>query len=150
MMYTVIHPGSFFENHLHPDVSKRILKGKYMTPLKKTCSLQMIGVDAIGKIAAQVFVNPNTYEGRTLSIATDEWVINDIPQLFSKVLGRPVTYGKLPGIITRLAMGKDLSKMFKFMNKHNFRVIENTAVVKEEFGIEEDFKSWISKHFKSA
>ncbi|NNL82205.1 MAG: NmrA/HSCARG family protein, partial [Winogradskyella sp.] len=115
--YTILRPASFYENHLMPQVANGIKKGKYVTPLKPDCNQQMISVDHIGKIAAKVIRNENTYQGKTLDLATDEWQIKDIPTAFAEVLKRPVKYGKLPGIITRLAMGKDLYKMFAYMNK---------------------------------
>jgi len=147
--YTILRPGSFYENHLFPRVAKDIRKGTYMSPLNKTCKQQMIGVDHIGKIASKVISNREIYEGKTLSIATDEWQTNDIPNVFSEAINKPVTYKKLPGFITRLAMGKDLYKMFKYMNTHDFSVVEDLDAVKNEFDIKEDFKCWVSKNFKT-
>ena len=145
--FTILRPASFFENHLMPQVANSIKKGKYVTPLNKGCTQQMIGVDDIGKITAKVISNSPNYKGKTISIATDEWQIGNIPNAFSEVIKKPVKYKKLPGLITRLAMGKDLSKMFKYMNKNDFRVIENIEDVRNEFEIKGNFKSWISENF---
>lgn len=145
--HTILRPASFYENHLMPQVANGIKKGKFVSPLKKSCTQQMIGVDDIGKIAAKVITNKEKYKGKTLSIATDEWQIGQVPQAFSEVMNRPVKYKKLPGFITRLAMGKDLSKMFRYMNKHNFKIVDNIEAVKSEFEIKGNFKSWISEHF---
>ncbi|NNE03194.1 MAG: NmrA/HSCARG family protein [Eudoraea sp.] len=145
--HTILRPASFYENHLLPQVANGIKKGKFVSPLKKNCTQQMIGVDDIGKIAAKVISKREKYEGKTLSIATDEWQIGQVPQAFSEVMNRPVKYKKLPGFITRLAMGKDLSKMFRYMNKHNFKVVDNIEAIKSEFEIKGNFKSWISEHF---
>lgn len=147
LSFTILRPASFYENHLMPQVANAIRKGKYVSPLNKTCKQQMIGVDDIGKITAQVISNRSGYEGKTISIATDEWQIGDIPEAFSKVIQKPVKYKKLPGFITRLAMGKDLSKMFKYMNKNDFSVVNNIESIKNEFGIQGNFKSWISQNF---
>lgn len=147
--YTILRPASFYENHLMPQVFNSIIKGKYVSPLKRSCKQQMISVDHIGKIATKVIGEYDKYKGRTLSLATDEWQINDVPAAFAEVLKRPVRYSKLPGIITRLAMGKDLYKMFNYMNKNNFSVIDNIQEVRNEFEIKDDFKTWISHNFKS-
>jgi len=149
LSHTILRPASFYENHLFPQVANGIKKGKYVSPLNKTCRQQMIGIDDIGKIAAKVISNRETYTNKTMSIATDEWQIGEIPQAFSEVINRPVKYKKLPGFITRLAMGKDLSKMFKYMNKHDFSVVENVEAVKNEFDIKGNFKSWISENFEA-
>lgn len=145
--YSILRPASFYENHLFPRVANDIKKGKYISPLNKMCNQQMIGVDDIGKIAAAVFANKEKYNNKTISIATDEWQIGEIPQAFSEVINKPVSYKKLPGIITRLAMGKDLSKMFKYMNQNDFCVINNIKEVRDEFNISGDFRSWVNKNF---
>ena len=107
----------------------------------------MIGIDDIGKIAAQVISNPQKYSGRTLSIATDENQSGNIPQLFSETIKRPVKYKKLPGFIVRLAMGNDLHKMFKYMNQNDFCVLNNVQDIRDEFSINGDFKNWIRDNF---
>lgn len=145
--YTILRPASFYENHLFPQVANGIKKGKYVSPLNQTCKQQMIGVDDIGKIAAQVISNPKEYSGKTLSIATDEYQIGDLPQLFSKAMNKPVMYKKLPGIIVRLAMGNDLYKMFKYMNQNDFCAVNNIQDIREEFKINGDFKNWVIQNF---
>lgn len=146
--YTVLRPASFYENHLFPRVANDIMKGKYVSPLNKTCKQQLIGIEDIGKIAAAVIVNKEKYNHKTISIASDEVQIGYVPKLFSEAIGKQVIYKKLPRVITRLAMGKDLSIMFKYMNKNDFRVIENIQEVRDEFNIGGDFRSWINKNFK--
>ena len=145
--YTILRPASFYENYLLPQVAKGIKKGKYVSPLNKTCNQQMIGVDDIGKIAAQVISNPKEYSGKTLSIATDEYQIGDLPQLFSESMNKSVKYKKLPGFIVRLAMGKDLYKMFKYMNQNDFSVVKNVQDLREEFSIDGNFKNWVHQNF---
>ena len=145
--YTILRPASFYENYLHPQVANGIRKAKYLSPLKKTCRQQMIGVDDIGKIVVQVISNPKEYSGKTLSIATDEYQIGDIPKLFSEAMNKPVKYKKIPGIIVRFAMGKDLYKMFKYMNQNDFCVVNNIQKVRDEFSINDDFKKWVNQNF---
>jgi len=147
--YTILRPASFFENHLFPRVANDIRKGKYISPLNKTCKQQLIGVDDIGKIVVTVISNKEKYSNKTITIATDEWQIGKIPQVFSEAINKPVSYKKLPGFITRLAMGKDLSKMFKYMNQNDFCVIDNIQEVKDEFNIRGDFRSWVHDNFTS-
>lgn len=148
LIHTILRPASFYENHLMPQVYNNIKKGKYISPLKSSCVQQMIGVDDIGKMAAHVIANRSGYVGKTLSIATDQYKIGDVPAVFSEVLKQPVKYSRLPGLVTRLFMGKDLYKMFKYMNENNFEVVENIDAIKNEFGIEGNFKSWVIETFR--
>ena len=149
LKYTILRPGSFYENYLFPQVAKNVMKGKFISPLNKMCKQQMIGIDDIGKIVSVVIANKEKYHKKTISIATDELQIGEIPQIFSEAINKTVTYKKLPGFITRLAMGKDLSKMFKYMNQNDFCVLNNIQDVRDEFNISGDFKSWIIKNFSS-
>ncbi len=148
--YTFLRPVSFYENDLIPQSASSIRKGKFTTPLKGSCNQQLIGVDHIGKIAAQVISQPDSYSGKTLTIATDQYKVSEIAEMYSEAMGKPVKYGKLPGIIVRLAMGSDLHKMFTYMNKPNFCPTEDVNAVREEFGIEGDYKSWAKQHFGGA
>jgi len=146
--YTILRPASLYENHLFPRIVNDIIKGKYVSPLNEMCKQQMIGIEDIGKIVAAVISNKEKYNHKTISIATDELQVGKIPQLFSEAINKQVSYKKLPGFITRLAMGKDLSKMFKYMNQNDFCVINNIQEVRDEFNISGDFRSWINKNFK--
>ena len=148
--HTFLRPVSFYENDLIPQVAGGIRKGKFTTPLKKSTQQQLIGVDHIGKIAAQIISQPDSYSGKTLTIATDRYKVSEIPDMYSAALGKPVKYGKLPGLIVRLAMGRDLHKMFSYMNKHNFCPTEDVNAVREEFGIEGNYRSWAKQHFGGA
>ena len=150
LKYTILRPASFYENHLFPRVANDIRKGKYVSPLVSACRQQMIGLDDIGKIAASVIANKDNYEQKTLSIATDEQQIGEIPEIFAEALGRSIKYKKLPGFIARLAMGRDLSKMFAYMNKHDFKVIDNIPDLRQEFAIKGDFRDWVHTNFGRA
>lgn len=145
--YTIIRPASFYENYMFPRVANDITNGKFISPLNKSCKQQIIGVDDIGKIVAIIISNKEKYIYKTISIATDEWQIGEIPQVFSEAIHKPVKYKKLPGFITRLAMGKDLSKMFKYMNKNDFCAVNNIKELRDEFIITGDFRSWVNKNF---
>lgn len=145
--YTIIRPASFYENYLMPQVANKIKKGTYMSPLNKNCTQQMIGVDDIGKITSQVILNPQNYSNKTLSVATDEYQIGNVPKLFSEAIQMPVTYRKLPRLIVRLAMGHDLYKMFEYMNHHDFCEVKNVQEVRDEFHITGDFRYWVNQNF---
>jgi len=70
--YTILRPASFNENFLNPEVTKRIYKGKLVMPLNKNVIQQYISTDDIGKIAAQVIKNLESYLNKTITIATDK------------------------------------------------------------------------------
>ena len=76
--------------------------------------------------------------------------MEDTAHLFSEVLGKKIDYKKLPGILTRIFMGKNLYLMFSYMNKNNFNAAEDIDAIKEEFGLIGNLKSWIENEFKTS
>ncbi|MBT8273329.1 MAG: NmrA family NAD(P)-binding protein, partial [Bacteroidia bacterium] len=147
--YTILRPASFNENFLNPEITKRLDKGKLVMPLNKDVTQQFISTDDIGKIAAEVLTRPENYLNKTISIATDQKQMTEVAALFGQAMNRDIKYQKLPGFITRLLMGKDLSKMFRYMNKNNFVVVEDIDRIKQEFKGLGDLKSWIDQNFEA-
>ena len=88
------------------------------------------------------------YLNKTLSLATAEYQIGDIPKLFTEATLNPVKYKRIPKIIVRLVMGKKLYKMFDYMNQNDFCVVPDIQKIREAFSIESDFKDWVNLNFK--
>ena len=146
--YTILRPASFNENFLNPEITKRLEKGKLVMPLNKSVTQQFISTDDVGKIAAKVITNPKVYKNKVLSLATDEKQITEVAKLFGAAMNKEIKYQKLPGLITRLIMGKDLYKMFKYMNKNDFVVLKEIEPIKQEFEGLSNLEKWINDHFK--
>jgi uncharacterized protein YbjT (DUF2867 family) len=149
MNYTILRPASFNENFLNPEIIKRLEKGKLVMPLKKTVTQQFISTDDIGKIATKVITHPEAYKNKTLSIATDERQITEVAKMFGAAMKKKIKYQKLPGLITRLLMGKDLYKMFNYMNQNDFVVVKDIETVKKEFDGLGNLNQWIIDHFSN-
>ncbi len=147
--YTILRPASFNENYLNPEVLKRLKKGKLVMPLNKNVVQQLISTEDVGKIASQVIRNISKYRNKTISLATDEKSILEQAKSFSEGLEMPVSYQKLPGIFTLLFMGMDLYKMFAYMNKNNFTIVDNIDEIKKEFDGLGDLDQWIRTSFKN-
>ena len=147
--YTILRPASFNENYLNPEVLKRLKKGKLVMPLDKNVVQQLISTEDVGKIASQVIRNISKYRNKTISLATDEKSILEQAKSFSEGLEMPISYQKLPGIFALLFMGKDLYKMFAYMNKNNFTIVDNIDEIKKEFDGLGDLDQWIRNSFKN-
>lgn len=117
---TVLRPVGFMENYHIPRVEKSILKGTLAHPNAPDKKVQLIPTDDIGAFAAAVFDEPQRFIGQSIDIASDELTNSEVAATFSKVLGRTVHYKKLPMLIVRLFMGKELHRMFRWYNKEGF------------------------------
>lgn len=146
--HTILRPASFNENYLNPEVLKRIKKGKLVMPLRKTVIQQLISTEDVGKIASQIIMNHSKYKNKTLSLATDQKSMSEQAQCLSKGLEMDITYQKLPGILALLFMGYDLFKMFNYMNKHNFAIVDDIASIKKEFKGLGNFDEWVRETLK--
>lgn len=145
--YTIIRPVSFYQNFLFPQVSSRINKGKLVTPTVANRTMQFISTDDIGPISVKIFQQPENYLGKTITIGAEQMDMKQVADVFSTVLGRKITYQKLPGFITRLAMGKNLHKMFNWCNKNDCIFIKDLDAIKSEFPGMTRMDHWIKQHF---
>ena len=145
--HTIIRPTSFCENMLNPRVKNSILKGKLVMPLNRDTVQQYISMHDLGIIGAQILQNPQQYQNQVITLATDQMSMEELTHLFEEELNRKMKYQKLPGLVTRLAMGKELTKMFKWMDQNKFTFAKDIGAIKDEFNELMDMRSWIRQNF---
>jgi uncharacterized protein YbjT (DUF2867 family) len=126
---TILRPVKFMENYYIPQVFKGILGGKLFDPIKAGKKHQMITVNDIGAYVADAFINSDKYMGRVIEIAGDELTNEQIATTMSQVLGMKVKFKRLPLIVARLLMDKEMYLMFKWFNEKGFDAkIEETKL----------------------
>lgn len=145
--HTIIRPCYFMENFLLPQVKSRLLKGKLVTPLHKKKIQQYVSTEDVGRIAAIIFSDSQSYMGKTITLASEQMDGEQLAEHFSKVWNRPVKYQQLPGIITRLVMGKDLYTMFNWINQHDAIFVKDLEAFKKEFPGMLSLDEWIKQKF---
>jgi uncharacterized protein YbjT (DUF2867 family) len=148
--YTILRPSSFFENFLISQVKSRLLKGKLVTPTNKNKVQQFISTEDIGKIAALIFEKSEQYKNKTLILATEEMDMQQVADIFSEVMGRKISYSTLPPLLTRVFMGKDLYKMFTWINNNDVIFLKDLDGLQKEFPGLLDLRSWIRQKFLTA
>jgi uncharacterized protein YbjT (DUF2867 family) len=122
LQWNIFRPVGFMENYHIPHLKNRLLKGKLADPIKPSRKLQLIPTDDIGALVAATFDKPEKYVGQAFDIASDELTNPEIAEIFSRVMGRPIRFSKLPMLIVRLFMGKELHQMFRWYNKVGYDV----------------------------
>ena len=90
MPYTIMRPVAFMDNYnwSRAYILSGTFSGNGTRPDKAT---QIIAVEDIGVFAALVFANPKDYQGKTIELAGDELTEPQVAEMFTKVIGRPVT-----------------------------------------------------------
>src|SRR6516165_3822058 len=99
---TILRPAAFMENYYIDQVEIGILKGKLMDPIRADKPYQTIAADDIGAFAAYAFDDPDQMLGKELEIAGSELTNPQAAEVFSRVLGKPVRFQKLPMLMVRL------------------------------------------------
>jgi len=118
---TVLRPAAFMENYYIDQVEIGILKGKLIDPIRADKRYQTIATDDIGAFAALAFERPKEFIGLELEIAGSELTNPEAAQVFSRVLGKPVKFRRLPMPIVRLVLGKEFYQMFRWFNEVGFK-----------------------------
>ena len=147
--FTIIRPTSLFENFLIPQVKKGILKGKLVQAINRNTVLQYIAAEDIGKAAVKIFQESERYLGKTIPLATEQLSTQEVADKFSEVLNKKIEYKKLPVLITRLFLGKNLYEMFKWMTEISSFQNEVVDLTNKEFPNPVGLKTWIERNFQS-
>lgn len=144
---TILRPAGFMENMLMPVVLKGIARGKLTTPNDVDVPLPQIAVEDIGAVAAKAFAAPEQTIGQRLTLVGDAASVREQAAVLSRVMGRTVKPGKLPGLIVRFALGRDLHAMFRWLdtkvNTVPFDCKNLEALHLDQIAFEE----WARQHF---
>jgi uncharacterized protein YbjT (DUF2867 family) len=118
---TMLRPAAFMENYYIDQVESGILKSKLMDPIRAEKPYQTIAADDIGAFAALAFSRPKDFIGLEIEIAGSELTNPQAAEVFSRVLGKPVKFKKLPMPMVKLVLGKEFYQMFRWFNAEGFK-----------------------------
>jgi uncharacterized protein YbjT (DUF2867 family) len=118
---TILRPVSFMETYHILEVEVGILKGKLADPVRADKHYQTIATDDIGAFAALAFERPKDFIGQELEIAGSELTNLEAAKVFSRVMGKPVKFQRLPLPIVRLFLGKEFYQMFRWFNEAGYQ-----------------------------
>lgn len=118
---TVIRPAAFMETYYIDQVEIGILKGKLADPIRADKPYQTIATDDIGAFVALAFERPDEFIGKELEIAGSELTNLEAAKVFSRILGKPVKFQKLPLPLVKLVLGKEFYLMFRWFNEAGFK-----------------------------
>lgn len=118
---TILRPVTFMEGYYIDQVEIGILKGKLTDPVRADKPYQTIATDDIGAFAALAFERPKEFIGLELEIAGSELTNSEAAKTFSRVLGKPVKFQKLPLPLVRIVLGKEFYQMFRWFNESGYK-----------------------------
>lgn len=118
---TIFRPAAFMETYHILEVEVGILRGKLSDPIRGDKPYQTIATDDIGAFVALAFDRPKDFIGLELEIAGSELTNLEAAKVFSRVMGKPIKFRKLPMPIVRLFLGKEFYEMFRWFNEAGFK-----------------------------
>jgi uncharacterized protein YbjT (DUF2867 family) len=118
---TIFRPVGFMEAYHVLEVEVGILKGKLADPVRGDKAYQTIATDDIGAFVALAFSRPKNFIGLELEVAGSELTNLEAAKVFSRVLGKPVKFQKLPMLVVRLFLDKEFYQMFHWFNEAGFK-----------------------------
>ncbi len=118
---TILRPVSFMETYHILEVEVGLLKGKLLDPIRGDTPYQTIATDDIGAFAALAFERPKDFIGLELEIAGSELTNIEAAKAFSRVMGKPVKFRRLPMPFVRLVLGKEFYSMFRWFNEAGYK-----------------------------
>jgi uncharacterized protein YbjT (DUF2867 family) len=98
-----------------------LLIGRFLDPVRPDKTYQSIATDDIGAFVALAFDRPKQFISMELEIAGSELTPRQTADIFSRVMGKPVKYGRLPMLAARILLGKDFHAMFRWLNRDGFQ-----------------------------
>jgi uncharacterized protein YbjT (DUF2867 family) len=113
--YTVLRPVAFMENF--DKQQKRTAKMGIVDSRAPDRQLHFIAIRDIGRLAGEAFDHPDEWSGKALNIAGDSMSVQEYVDTFSKVMGRPVTYTRMPLEEYLASMPKPLRPLFQWYDE---------------------------------
>ena len=118
---TILRPAAFMDNYYIDQVEIGLLKGKLADPIRGDKPYQTIAAEDIGAFVALAFQRPNEFIGVELEIAGSELTNVEAAKVFSRVLGKPVKFQRIPLPLVRVVLGKEFYQMFTWFNSEGFK-----------------------------
>ncbi|MFE7429198.1 NmrA/HSCARG family protein [Streptomyces sp. NPDC057545] len=115
--YTILGPTYFFDNALGG--AQRILGGVLDLPLPPDRPLQQLARNDLGAFAAEVLLNPASYVGQRIELASDAPTPTEMAAALGAALGREVRHEQVP--LTAIG-NPDMHAMWTFLNGPGYRV----------------------------
>jgi uncharacterized protein YbjT (DUF2867 family) len=109
------------ETYYIDQVEIGILKGKLADPIRADKPYQTIATDDIGAFVALAFERPVEFIGKELENAGSELTNSEAAKVFSRVLGKPVKFQKLPLPLVKFVLGNEFYRMFRWFNEAGFQ-----------------------------
>jgi uncharacterized protein YbjT (DUF2867 family) len=140
---TFLRPVWFMHN-LEP-AFEDVLDGTLALPIEKDVTHQMLDVDDVGRVVAQVLDNPDEFAGEGFDLAGDEHTPAEMARILSDVTDTDVEPFRVPNEAAREEMGEEMAELFQWFNDEGYAV--DIEGLEERFELEfTSFREYLVKN----
>ena len=145
--HLVLGPGGFMENLLFPQTWNGLAKGKLVTPFRPEIKQALVSVEDIGRCAAACLSEPGLggLAGDFVPLWSDHLNGHEQAEIIAEVKGQRVRAGRLPWLLTRVFLGRQLTGMFDYFNRESELPIPDNRIFLEIVSKPLSFRQWLQR-----
>jgi uncharacterized protein YbjT (DUF2867 family) len=137
---TITRPASFMEMMMLPGMG--LNTGVFTFFMKRDQSMQMIALDDLGRINAQILCQPERYAGQALELSGQDVTGESLEEAFSRAAGRPIRYQRFS---EELLAGNDfLRRLTMLVDNGVVAGVADIPALEREFGPMLKLDQWLS------
>lgn len=137
---TITRPASFMEMMMLPGMG--LNAGVFTFFMKRDQSMQMIALDDLGRINAQILCQPERYAGQALELSGQDVTGESLEEAFSRAAGRPIHYQRFS---KELLAGNDfLRRLTMLVDNGVVAGVADIPALEREFGPMLKLDQWLS------
>jgi uncharacterized protein YbjT (DUF2867 family) len=144
IMSTITRPASFMEMMLLPGLG--LPQGEFTFFMRPERSMQMIAVDDLGRINADILVAADRFDGKTIELAGASVTGRDLERAFTAAAGRVITYTRFSDDL--LAQNPFLNRLTELLEIGLLVGAADIPALAREFGPLMSIEEWLGGHGK--
>jgi uncharacterized protein YbjT (DUF2867 family) len=137
---TITRPASFMEMMMLPGMG--LNTGVFTFFMKRDQSMQMIALDDLGRINAQILCQPERYAGQALELSGQDVTGELLEEAFSRAAGSPIRYQRFSEEL--LAGNNFLRRLTMLVDNGVVAGIADIPALEREFGPMLKLDQWLS------
>jgi uncharacterized protein YbjT (DUF2867 family) len=139
---SVVRPVFFMENFISYAMQRTDAGLAVTSGLAPTTRLQLVAVDDIGGVVAQLFKEPGRFIGAAMELAGDEQTMPDVARQMTTVLGEPVEYVRQP-LETVRQYSEDTARLYEWFERAGYEA--DIAACRRLYPPLHDLGSWLTE-----
>ena len=137
---TITRPASFMEMMMLPGMG--LNTGEFTFFMRPEQSMQMIALQDLGRINAEILCNPERFAGQSLELVSQDVTGNDLRFAFTRAAGRSIGYRRFSDEL--LSSNAFLGKLAELLDDGTVAGCADIHALEREFGAMMTLDQWLA------